>query len=176
MLKATAALEAHGLRYAVAGGNAVAAWVSQRSRAAVRFTQDVDVLVQRLDLPAITAALEEVGFVHRHAAGLDVFMEHRSADPREGVHLVFAGERVRAHEPSVNPRVDERARVDEDGDQYFVLTLDALVRIKLTAFRDKDRTHIRDLIGVGLVDASWLPRLIPALAERLEQILDTPDG
>jgi hypothetical protein len=37
-----------------------------------------------------------------------------------------------------------------------VLALDALVRIKLTAFRDKDRVHLRDLI-----DATWLMRLPP---------------
>ena len=36
--------------------------------------------------------------------------------------------------------------------------------------------HIRDLIGVGLVDASWLTKLPPPLAERLKQILDTPEG
>ena len=27
--------------------------------------------------------------------------------------------------------------------------------MKLTSFRDKDRTHLRDLISVGLVDESW---------------------
>jgi hypothetical protein len=42
--------------------------------------------------------------------------------------------------------------------------------------RDKDRTHLRDLIGVGLIDASWLPKLPPELAGRLKQILDTPDA
>jgi hypothetical protein len=36
--------------------------------------------------------------------------------------------------------------------------------------------HVRDLIGVGVVDASWLAKLPPPLAERLKQILDTPDG
>ncbi len=50
------------------------------------------------------------------------------------------------------------------------------VRMKLTSLRDKDRTHIRDLIGVGLVDATWLPKLPPELAARLKQILDTPEG
>jgi hypothetical protein len=41
--------------------------------------------------------------------------------------------------------------------------------------RDKDRTHVRDLIAVGLIDRSWLTALPPILAERLEGILDTPD-
>ena len=59
---------------------------------------------------------------------------------------------------------------------YRVLTLEALVRIKLTAFRDKDRTHLRDLLEVGLIDAGWKPRFPPELGERLQQLLDTPGG
>ena len=57
-----------------------------------------------------------------------------------------------------------------------MLSLEALVRIKLTAFRDKDRVHLRDLIEVGLVDAGWLGRLPLAHAERLKSLLDTPEG
>ena len=43
-LRATAALRGAGIPYAVAGGNAVAAWVARVDRAAVRNTQDVDIL------------------------------------------------------------------------------------------------------------------------------------
>ncbi|MFM9959923.1 MAG: hypothetical protein ACKV2Q_01715 [Planctomycetaceae bacterium] len=42
--RATAALAQAGIPYAVAGGNAVAAWVSRVDRAAVRNTQDVDIV------------------------------------------------------------------------------------------------------------------------------------
>jgi hypothetical protein len=52
----------------------------------------------------------------------------------------------------------------------------SLERIKLTAFRDKDRTHLRDLIDVGLLTADWLPNLSSLLAERLRQVLSTPEG
>ena len=55
-------------------------------------------------------------------------------------------------------------------------TLEALVRIKLTAWRDKDRTHLRDLIDVGLLDATWPEKLPQILADRLRQLLDTPEG
>jgi hypothetical protein len=48
--------------------------------------------------------------------------------------------------------------------------------MKLTAFRDKDRTHLRDLMDVGLIDAAWLATLEPCLRERLQSLLDTPDG
>ena len=45
--KATRALEAGGVPYAVIGGNAVAAWVAQVDEGAVRTTRDVDVLIRR---------------------------------------------------------------------------------------------------------------------------------
>ena len=48
--------------------------------------------------------------------------------------------------------------------------------MKLSAWRDKDRVHLRDLVSVGLVDATWLPRLPELLRERLEEILATPGG
>ena len=48
--------------------------------------------------------------------------------------------------------------------------------MKLTSFRDKDRVHIRDLIGVGLVDESWCERVPASLRDRLQAMLDDPDG
>jgi hypothetical protein len=48
--------------------------------------------------------------------------------------------------------------------------------MKLMSNRDKDRTHVRDMVGVGLIDTSWVERLPPELAERLQHILDTPGG
>ena len=35
---------------------------------------------------------------------------------------------------------------------------------------------VEDLIGVGLVDRTWLAKLPSVLAERLLGILDTPDA
>jgi hypothetical protein len=64
----------------------------------------------------------------------------------------------------------------EPGTSFPVVSLAALVTMKLTSFRDKDRTHLRDLIEVGLVDEPWLPRLPSELAARLKQLLDTPGG
>ncbi len=172
LLKAAAALWAANVPYAVADGNAVAIWVSRVDEAAVRNTQDVDVLIRRADFDAAKAALEAAGFTYRHVAGIDAFLDHATAKPRDAVQVVFAGEQVRPHEPGPNPDVAE----SEDAGLFRVLSLEALVRIKLTAFRDKDRTHLRDLIEVGLVDAGWLGRLSQPLAERLKLLLDTPNG
>ncbi len=158
--------------YAVAGGNAVALWVSRVDEAAVRNTQDVDILIRRADLPAARAALEKAGFVYRHSAGMDVFLDGPNARARNAVHLVFAGEKVRPAEPVANPDVAE----SEQAEHFRILSLEALVQIKLTAFRDKDRVHLRDLIEVGLVDASWVGKFPPVLGERLRNLLDTPNG
>jgi len=172
LLTAAAALTAAGVPYAVVGGHAVALWVSRVDEAAVRNTRDVDVLIRRNDFGAARVALQSAGFVHRHVAGIDVFLDSPAAKPRDAVHIVFANEKVRPHDLMPNPDVEE----SEDAGPFRVIALEALVRIKLTAFRDKDRTHLRDLIDVGLVDADWLPRLPPALAERLRQLLDTPEN
>lgn len=172
LLKAASALTAAKVPYAVAGGNAVALWVSRVDEAAVRNTQDVDVLIRRSDLEAAKKALEAAGFVYRRVAGMDMFLDGPDAKPRDAVHIVFANEKVRPHETESNPDVTDSERTP----QFTVLSLEAVVRIKLTAFRDKDRTHLRDFIEVGLVDASWLGKLPRELAERLKQLLETPEG
>jgi len=172
LLRATAALEQSGIPYAVAGGHAVAAWVARVDESATRTTRDVDVLVRRADLDAVKSALGNAGFLYRHSAGVDLFLDGPEAKARDAVHLVFAGEKVRPHEPLPNPDVTE----SEPADRFRVLSLPALVRVKLTAFRDKDRTHLRDLLEVGLIDASWVARLPVELATRLQTLLDTPEG
>jgi hypothetical protein len=48
--------------------------------------------------------------------------------------------------------------------------------MKLTSYRDKDRVHLRDMMEIGQLDASWLPRVPPALRQRLQDLLDDPDG
>ncbi len=65
---------------------------------------------------------------------------------------------------------------DDLAEKPVVLGLDALVCMKLTSFRDKDRTHLRDLIGVGLVDESWRMKVPDELADRLQSLLYIPDG
>jgi len=172
LLRATKALQDAGIAYAVAGGNAVGAWVTRVDESAVRNTQDVDILIRRADLEAVKTALATAGFVYRHAASMDMFLDGPKAKARDAVHIIFAGEKVRPEEPIANPDVTE----SEPAEAYQILTLEALVRIKLTAFRDKDRVHLRDLIDVGLIDAGWRQRLPPQLAERLQQLLDTPNG
>ncbi len=171
-LRATAALRDAGIPYAVAGGNAVAAWVSRVDRAAVRNTQDVDILVRRTDFDAIKVALEGAGFEHHELMGVDCFIDVPDGSPRDAVHLLYAGEKVRETYPVPSADVTEV----EAADDYDVVTLEGLVRMKLNSFRRKDQVHLLDMIGVGLIDETWPARLIPEHAERLQQLLDDPDG
>ncbi len=172
LLRAAQALEQAKVPYAVAGGNAVAAWVSRVDEAAVRNTQDVDIVLRRTDLLAARAALERAGFFYRHAASIDMFLDGPDAKARDAVHIVFASEKVRADYDSPAPDVSE----SETTETFRLLSLDALVRMKLTSFRDKDRVHVRDLMEVGLVDAGWLTRVPAALRSRLQELLDNPEG
>ena len=64
----------------------------------------------------------------------------------------------------------------EESGGFALVPLEQLVRMKLAAFRDRDRVHLRDLIDVGLVDERWLTRLPRVLAQRLRSIFDTPAG
>jgi hypothetical protein len=170
--RAVQALELAQIPYAVAGGNAVAAWVGEVDEAAVRNTQDVDILLRRADLDRAKEALAKAGFIYRHAASIDMFLDGPGAKARDAVHVLFAGEKVRAEYALAAPDVDEMKITAT----ARVLNLEALLRMKLTWNRDKDRTHVRDLIDVGLVDASWCGRLPEELAQRLQALLDDPDG
>src|SRR5438094_4992876 len=163
LLRATAALNQAGVPYAVVGGNAVASWVATVDEGAVRNTRDIDLLVRRSDLPAITAALEEAGFVGEELLDVVLFRDGAEGKPSEAIHLLFAGEKTRPDHPLPAPEI----QTVNDPANFRVLTLDSLVSMKLMSNRDKDRTHLRDLVGVGLIDSSWLAKLPPELAERL---------
>ncbi len=170
--RAIGALEAADVPYAVVGGNAVAEWVARVDDEAVRNTRDVDLVVRRAHFAAARSALEAAGFVYHQLLDIEVFIDGPHGNPSAGVHLLFAGERVRDGDEFPCPDLDESERAAE----FQVVTLPALVRMKLTSWRDKDRTHLRDLIQVGLVDETWPARLPPTLAERLQQLLDNPEG
>jgi hypothetical protein len=173
LLRASGALEKAGVPYAVAGGNAVAAWVATVDAAAVRNTQDVDILLRRADLESAAAALEKAGFVRRRTAGIEMFLDGGQAKARDAVHVLVAGEKVRPEYASPAPDVSESEKPGGGG--VRVVKLEALVRMKLTSFRRKDQVHLLDMLEIGLVDAEWPRRFAPELGARLQQLIDTPD-
>src|SRR5206468_2238581 len=99
LLRATAALNQAGVPYAVVGGNAVASWVATVDEGAVRNTRDVDLLVRRGDLPAITTTLEQAGFVHDELLDVVMFRDGPEGKPSEAIHLLFSGEKTRPDHP-----------------------------------------------------------------------------
>ena len=170
--RTAAALEQAGVPYAIIGESAVLAWVAQADEAAVRTTRDVDILLRRSDWPAAVAAMESAGFIFRHVKGIDMFLDGPGTKARDAVHVLFAGEKVRPEDPVPTPDVSEA----EDIQHLRTLRLDALVRMKLTAFRRKDQMHLLDMIDVELIDESWCGRLPPELAARLKELIDDPNG
>ena len=170
--RATRALDDAGVSYAVVGGNAVAEWVARMDEGAVRNTRDVDILIRRSDFDSVRAALESGGFVHHRILDLDTFIDGAAGRPSEGVHILYSGEKVNSGDQHALPEVGDSER----GIDFQVANLQALLRMKLIAWRDKDRTHIRDLIGVGQIDATWPSRFPSPLGERLQALLDDPNG
>ena len=170
--RAVQTLEDAKIPYAVVGGNAVAALVAELDEAAVRNTQDVDIMIRRADLDQAKEALAKAGFIYRHAASIDMFLGGPKAKARDAVHVIFAKEKVRPEYLLAAPDVDEVKTTAT----ARVLNLGALLRMELTSFRANNCMNIRDLIDVGLVDASWCARLPTELAARLQSLLDNPEG
>ena len=170
--RATKALDGASVPYAVVGGNAVAEWVARADEGAVRGTRDVDVLVRRADFAAARTALEAAGFVYYQLLDVDMFIDGPQGRPSEAIHILYAGEKVKPEYEHASPDLDESERAAE----FQVTSLEALTRMKLIAWRDKDRTHLRDMIGVGLIDATWPARFPPPLGDRLQELLDDPNG
>lgn len=172
LLRAANALDVAGVKYAVIGGNAVAAWVATIDESAVRNTRDVDILLNRDDLEAATSAMSAAGFCPRQSLGVTMFLDGPDGKLRDAVHVIFAGEKVREE------YVEPAASVDESEwlGQFRAISLEALVRMKLTSFRDKDRTHLRDMLDIELIDATWCTRFVPELGARLQDLVNTPEG
>ncbi len=163
-------LEEAQVPYAIIGGHAVRAWVAQVDEAALRTTQDVDLLVRPADLPALTAAMLAAGFHHRQTAGLDMFVEDPDASARDAVHVLLVGRVERDGEP--NPDIEPSARAND----FQTVALETLVRMKLNAYRRKDQVHLQDMISLGLIDRTWPARYPERLAKRLQDLIDDPEG
>lgn len=168
----TDALHTAGIPYAVVGGNAVQLWVAQVDETAVRNTRDVDIILNRSDLERAKNALAGAGFHFQEVSDVPMFLDGPEGTPRDAVHIVFAGEKVRQEHPEAAPEIG----AVETLQSLQTLKLEDLVRMKLNSYRLKDRVHLQDMIAVGLIDATWLGRFGPVLRDRLQDLLDHPEA
>ena len=101
---------------------------------------------------------------------LHAFMPNRrGAHFVDGIHIIWAEEKVRDEYLHPTPALIEKKDVDSyHGIQY--LSLYNLVVMKLTSFRHKDITHIQDLIYWKLLTKKIEAALPADLKERLDQV------
>jgi hypothetical protein len=101
-----------------------------------------------------------------------MFLDGPNAGPKDAVHVIFAGEKVRPESLAPAPDVAESSKPED----FRLVALEALVQMKLTSFRRKDQVHLLDLLDAGLIDAAWPSRFPVELAARLQSLIDTPEG
>jgi hypothetical protein len=160
------AFSAAGIDYRVVGGLATFLYVEEAELDAGRLTKDIDIVVRREDLARIAEAVEPFGLEYRHAAGVDMLVQKGQPSARRAVHMIFEGEKVR-------PEYSEPAAKLGTGRTLQgvpVIPLADLVTMKLTSFRFKDQTHLKDLDEQKLITPEIEARLSPVLRERLAQI------
>jgi hypothetical protein len=161
------ALSAAGIEYRVVGGLATYLYVEEAAPDAGRLTRDLDIAVRREDLKRIEAAASPYGLEYRHTSGLDMLVQTDAPSVRRAVHLLFAGERVKADALEATPEMGAVTTIQG----VHVIPLAGLLRMKLTSFRLKDQTHIKDLQEAGLITPEIESDLPPLLRERLWQVM-----
>ena len=160
------ALEAAGVPYRIVGGVAAFFHVYDRELDQARTTRDIDAGVARIDMPRIIEAAESAGFRYRHVAGIDMLVDVEQPKARSAVHLVFTGEKVRPTDLAEIPASDP-VRTQEG---IWICSVPDLVRMKLTSYRLKDKVHIQDLDGVGLITPEVEATLSDVMRERLQEV------
>ena len=88
------------------------------------------------------------------------------------VHVLFTGEKVKPSQTVPHPPVEPEQRTIK-GRSVCVIPVAQLVRMKLSANRDKDRIHIRSLDAVGLISSEIERGLPETLRARLHQVRET---
>ena len=151
-----AILTAAGIPYRIVGGVAVFMHVSERGPLRARMTADVDAAIEREFLPSVIEAGRQAGWAYRHVSGVDMLVD--AGQPKARSAICLRCEEVPSSPPAMTEEGIPLASVED------------LVRMKLTSFRLKDRVHIQDLDGVGLIGAEIEARLPDVLRTRLAEV------
>ena len=170
--KVTEPLVKEGIAHELIGGLAVLVHVEEADPTHATLTRDVDLMIHRADLGRVKQAAEQHGFHFRHSAGLDMLLYGSTDSARNAVRLLFSGERVRPQQVAPNPPIDPVEK-EIHGHRVFVIRLRDLLVMKLSAFRDKDRVHVRSMDAAGLLTPEVEMELPVDLADRLRHVRET---
>lgn len=170
--KLTSPLEQAGVPHELVGGLAVFLHVENADSTHSSLTRDIDIMIRRDDLPRVVAIAEERGFRFRHSAGLDMLLYGETNRAVNAVHLLFAGERIKESQVEAHPAL-RPVRASLHGQDFLVIPVVDLVRMKLSSFRDKDRVHIRGMDAAGLITETVELALGDELRARLRHVRET---
>ncbi len=172
LLRATAALERADIPCAVIGDSAYMEWIARTDASAVRYTQDVSILIHRADVDRAARELQRAGFIGVDSPYPQTFLDGQGASKRDTVRIVLAADTIPGNGEFAATDLAQATRCD----QFRIVPFESLVRVSLETFRINDKVNVRDAIDVGLIDETWLARLPADLAARLKTLIDTPDG
>ena len=160
------ALDNAGIPYEIIGGLATFIHLERVDPALSRLTRDIDAIVRRADLGRIREAVQPFGLIYRHVAGVDMLVDAENPKAKTAIHLLMAGEKVRPDSPAPTPELGT-------GEMIMgarIASIDHLLTMKLTSFRLKDKVHIQDLDGVGLITPEIEAGLSELLRARLAEV------
>jgi hypothetical protein len=170
--KLSVPLEQAGVPHELVGGLAVFLHVENADSMHSSLTRGIDVMILREDLPRVVAIAEEHGFRFRHSSGLDMLLYGETNSARNAVHLLYTGEKVKAGQLEAHPGI-RPVRAGLHGQDFLVIPVMDLVRMKLSSNRDKDRVHICGMEAAGLITKAVEDGLSEDLRSRLRHIRET---
>ena len=165
-------LEEAAVPHELIGGLAVFLHVENADSTHSSLTRDIDVMIRRDDLPRVVTIAEERGFRFRHSAGEDMLLYGETTSARNAVRLLFAGEKVKPAQLESHPGI-RPVRVGLHGQDFWVIPVLDLVRMKLSSYRDKDRVHVRGMDAAGLITNAIELGLSEPLRARLQSVRET---
>jgi hypothetical protein len=153
--------------FEVIGGMAVNAHLAGEHRSRTFLTNNIDLLVDRNDLPIIVQAAEAAGYEPRKVLGGHLLI--RPGQPAaEAVRLVFAGEKSKTSDPFPHPPI-RAERKQMFGISVPVAPLNDVVRMNLNSYRAEDVAHLEILDAAGLITPLVEQQLPAVLKERIDE-------
>ena len=165
-------LEQAGVPHELVGGLAVFLHVENADSTHSSLTRDIDVMIRRDDLPHVVAIAEQHGFRFQHSTGLDMLLYGATNSARNAVHLLFTGEKTKETQLEPHPGI-RPVRAGMHGQEFLVIPVVDLLRMKLSSYRDKDRVHVRGMDAAGLIPLEVEQELSSDMRSRLWHIRET---